>query len=202
MKLHLMHFQPSSTVLGPYLRSIIWVQGCLKNCPGCIAQESHEIKNDDGVEVATILNWINEYPDNEGITISGGEPFLQAKALVMLVREVKKQAKGVIIYSGYTYNELVNKHDQDIDDLLNLTDLLIDGPFIEQLDNNEAGRGSTNQNIIFLTSRYQKDKAYFYQERQANIYIDGNKYIMEGIPSEEDKILYEAIIGDMNNGNK
>ena len=60
----------------------------------------------------------------------------------------------------------------------------------------------SNQNIIFLTSRYQKDKAYFYQERQANIYIDGNKYIMEGIPSEEDKILYEAIIGDMNNGNK
>ena len=201
MKIKYIHFQGSSNVLGPYLRSILWVQGCLKNCPGCIAPETHAR---EGLEedVETILEWIHKHPEIEGITISGGEPFLQAEALCKLVKVIKEEDKGVIIYSGYTYQELKDKHDPYIDLLLGMTDLLIDGPYIEHLDQQEAGRGSSNQNYIFLTSRYMKDKEYFSDKRHAVIYTDKNKYIMEGIPSKEDKILFDAIVGRKQHGER
>ena len=187
-----MQFQGSTHVLGPFKRSVIWVQGCLKNCPGCIAPESHALTGQK-ISIDTILQWISQYPDNEGITISGGEPFLQAKALCQLVKEVRKQNKGVIIYSGYTYQELLDQKDPDISELLSLTDLLIDGPYIQKKDDGSAGRGSSNQQYIHLTQRYFNHQDYFQKQRQAVIYTDGRKFILEGIPSDEDKILFEAI---------
>ena len=201
MKVKFIHFQESSDVLGPYLRSILWVQGCLKNCPGCIAPETHAREGKEE-EVETILEWIHAHPENEGITISGGEPFLQAEALCQLVQVIKEENKGVIIYSGYTYQELKQKKDKYIDLLLDMTDLLIDGPYIESLDSQEAGRGSSNQNYIFLTPRYIQNQDYFCGERHAVIYTDHNQYIMEGIPSKEDKILFDAIIGGIKYGNR
>ncbi|MCD7809592.1 MAG: radical SAM protein [Erysipelotrichaceae bacterium] len=193
MKLRLAHYQDSSHVLGPYLRSIIWVQGCLKNCPGCIAEESHDL-NGREEDMSTIIKRIKAYPENEGITISGGEPFLQAQALCELVQEVKKDNKGVIVYSGYTYQELKHMNDPYVESLLSMIDLLIDGPYIQSLDMGEAGRGSSNQNFIYLTDRY-KDSTYYQQERQSVIYTDGHKYILEGIPTTEVKLLFEAITG-------
>ena len=196
MKLRIIHFQGSSHVLGPYLRSILWVQGCLKNCPGCIAPETHDMHGQE-VEIDTIVEWIHQNPDIEGVTISGGEPFLQAEALCQLVKPLKQENKGIIIYSGYTYQELRDMNNCYVHQLLEMTDLLIDGPYIERLDQGEVGRGSSNQNYIFLTSRYLKNQEYFRGERQAVIYTDKNKYIMEGIPSQEDKILYDAIGGGL-----
>lgn len=195
MKLRLEHFQDSSSILGPYLRSILWVQGCLKNCPHCIAPETHALTGPK-VEIEDLAVRIRQHPENEGLTISGGEPFLQAQALCELLELLQDLHLGVIIYTGYTYEELLNKNNQYIHRLLHLTDLLIDGPYIKNLDQGERGRGSSNQRYIFFTERYQNCMDYFENQRQTIIYTDGNKYIMEGIPSQEDILLFDAITGD------
>ena len=113
MKLRLEHFQESSSILGPYLRSILWVQGCLKNCPHCIAPETHALTGPK-VEIEDLAVRIRQHPENEGLTISGGEPFLQAQALCELLELLQDLHLGVIIYTGYTYEELLNKNNQYI----------------------------------------------------------------------------------------
>ena len=86
MNLH--YFMRASPVnnLGPYLRSGIWVQGCNHQCHGCIVPESWDVNNGgEVISVEAMAEWILTQSDIEGITISGGEPFQQPKALCLLI---------------------------------------------------------------------------------------------------------------------
>lgn len=96
-------------------------------------------------------------PDIEGLTISGGEPFSQAQALVSLLEHIKtKRDLGVIVYTGYYSDELrqTAADNKAIAELLNQIDLLIDGPYIETLNDGLSLRGSANQNLLMFTQRY------------------------------------------------
>lgn len=91
----------------------------------------------------------------DGITISGGEPFLQAAELADMLRKVADlsgEKPGVIIYTGYTLEELETL--PGAQELLALTDILIDGPYIRELDDGKSLRGSSNQRVHFLSDRY------------------------------------------------
>jgi anaerobic ribonucleoside-triphosphate reductase activating protein len=86
----------------------------------------------------------------DGVTILGGEPFLQPKGLLALMRSLKQRDQHTTIYTGYTLEDLVSRNDQTINQILELADILIDGPFVKELSDN-AGEwiGSTNQRIIY-----------------------------------------------------
>jgi anaerobic ribonucleoside-triphosphate reductase activating protein len=91
----------------------------------------------------------------EGLTISGGEPFLQAEALMDMITHVRKERDlGVIVYTGYTLDELTAMQSAHVANLLNCVDLLIDGAYISELNDGVGLRGSSNQNIVPLTERY------------------------------------------------
>lgn len=140
------------SVLGPGVRYALWVQGCRKRCRYCTAPDSRP--EGKGVEMeVNYLVWDIILSGRDGITISGGEPFLQAEQLAEMLKGVKKHKDiGVIVYTGYRYEEL-----NDIpfaDELLKLTDLLIDGEYIHELDDGKSLRGSSNQRVIPLTERY------------------------------------------------
>lgn len=176
-------------VLGPGTRYCLWVSGCNRNCKGCVSPESHDMYKGRKYSVQSLAWQIIssiKITNVEGLTISGGEPFLQAEALSQLVMMIKKHCPdiGVIVYTGYFYEQL-----SDLSygkELLELCDLIIDGPYIQELDDGKALRGSSNQRVISITSRY-KDYLYLYGADKRKVQLDNkNKQEIKqiGLPTD------------------
>lgn len=161
MNLRIHRYLPFTTVEGPGNRACIWVQGCSIHCKGCGVPWTW---NKNGGENTTIDHLFDEIQLSiaknkiEGVTFLGGEPFDQAEALAFLGRRLKEIGLSIMTFSGYTYEFLVeNKESRSgWGELLSVTDLLIDGPFIEeQLDLSRPWVGSVNQHYRFLTDKYK-----------------------------------------------
>ncbi len=188
-KLRLYMTAPCSEVLGPYKRFIVWVQGCKRRCKGCIAKDSWALDGGELVEVDTIVQQILRQENIEGITISGGEPFLQQDALCELISKVREHKNvGVIIYTGMKYSEIENTA------LAHSADLIIDGEYVEELNDNKSLRGSSNQNVLCLTERYKDIISEYYgiQGRKIELILADGITKMIGIPSKE----FEQMIGE------
>jgi len=188
-KLRLYMTAPCSEVLGPYKRFIVWVQGCKRRCKGCIAKDSWALDGGELVEVDTIVQQILRQENIEGITISGGEPFLQQDALCELISKVREHKNiGVIIYTGMKYNEIENTT------LAHSADLIIDGEYVEELNDNKSLRGSSNQNVLCLTDRYENIVSEYYGRngRKIELILADGVTKMIGIPSKE----FEQMIGE------
>jgi len=142
-------------MVGPGLRFSIWVQGCSHGCRGCSATATWPHKKGHSVDISALTEKIISSPDIEGVTFIGGEPFEQAEALSQIARMVHFAGLSVVIFTGFTYAELLDAGKDDQIELLKYTDLLIDGPFIEEQKSlARPWVGSDNQNYIFLTERY------------------------------------------------
>ena len=142
-----------SIVDGPGIRTVVLTQGGPHKCIGCHNPKTHPFDKGRVLPIKEIVNLLISNPLSSGLTISGGEPFVQPTSVLSLIKEYKryKPNHNIIIYSGYTYEQLIKMNNKDIDDILNLTDYLIDGPFIENLkDLTLHFRGSKNQRIIDL----------------------------------------------------
>ena len=142
-----------SIVDGPGFRYVIFTQGCPHGCPGCHNPQTHDFNGGTLIDPLCLLPEIDENPLLSGVTFSGGEPFVQPKALLPLAREIKKRGLHLLIYSGYTYEQLLDMAETngDIKRLLSITDILVDGPYIEALrDLDLKYRGSANQKLIIL----------------------------------------------------
>ena len=112
--------------LGPEIRYIIWLQGCDKRCEGCISKDWQPHNKGLKLSLEELSDDImREHNVIEGITFSGGEPFLQAENLYLLIKDLKKKSSlGIIIYSGYKLEELKNMGDKNISGILDEIDLL------------------------------------------------------------------------------
>ncbi len=188
------NYVKSTKTLGPYNRFALWVQGCPFNCDGCMSPDSQDFNGGVEINISTIIDLILNEDNIEGITISGGEPFSQVKELVELLSIVKsKKDLGIIIYSGYTLQQLRNKNDSDINKLLEFTDILIDGQYIDSLNDGISLRGSSNQKIHLLTDRYSDifDNYYNKPIREIEIHMDDKNMMIVGIPIQE--TLYKII---------
>jgi anaerobic ribonucleoside-triphosphate reductase activating protein len=129
-------------------------------------------------------------PDIEGITISGGEPFLQSEALVDLIVRLKaKKDLGVIVYTGMSFNEIKGA------ELTKLCDLIIDGEYKEELNDGLSLRGSSNQNTCLLTDRYKEEVKTLYgiEGRKIELHIKGEKTKMVGIPDKNSLKLFTGM---------
>lgn len=136
---------------GPGIRMTIFTQGCNHHCPGCQNPQTHDFNGGHFIEIDEILSMIDENPLLDGITFSGGDPMDQAAALVPLAREIKERGMNLVIFTGYTYERLMElSHERpDMFELLTFADILIDGPFILAKKSLELKfRGSSNQRII------------------------------------------------------
>ena len=180
-------------VLGPGNRYVIWTQGCPHKCPGCITPESHD--PEDGIELdsndiaADII--LNE--KIQGITVSGGEPFLQASSLTKLlgiVREYRPELT-VIIYTGYRLSELHGVKDGER--LMELADVIIDGRYISSEDDNRGIRGSRNQKIHHLTPRLKAFEEFMEtcERKQSRILIREGQCTKIGVPEGNGEVKNE-----------
>ncbi len=139
-----------SIVDGPGIRFSIFVQGCPHNCEGCHNPQTHDFNGGTIVTTEELLDKVKGNPLLDGVTFSGGEPFCQAEALAKLGKEIKALGLNIITYTGYTFEQLYENRDKNHwGELLEVTDYLIDGPFIlAQKDWEIKFRGSSNQRYI------------------------------------------------------
>lgn len=140
-----------SVVDGPGIRYTIFTQGCIHNCKCCHNPQTHSLNDGYYIEIDDLVNKIKRNPLLQGITISGGEPFLHIRECFELAKQVKELGLDVIVYTGYTFEELSQmKYTNDnIELFFKYIDYLVDGKFIAELKDLELKFiGSKNQRII------------------------------------------------------
>lgn len=180
------HHIASTKTLGPYNRFALWVSGCEFNCPNCMTPDAQPLDSGEQINIKILAETIKNTKNIEGLTITGGEPFLQAKELNKLLDEIQKLDLGIIVYTGYTKEKLVEKNDVQINLLLNRTDLLIDGLYIDELNVNDTLKGSSNQIIHKLSNRYHNifDRTYNHKKRDIEIHFNNDDIMVVGIPKK------------------
>lgn len=150
MKLRVGYLKAGTRALGPGNRFVIWTQGCLRKCKGCASPELQALDSGYWLDTKELSDQICSCLSIDGITISGGEPFLQAEALSDLLYKVSKVRPEltVIVFTGNKMEELT---DLDSKTLLGKIDLLIDGEYIPDFNDGKGLRGSSNQILHFLS---------------------------------------------------
>lgn len=139
------------TTLGYGKRIGIWTIGCPRRCRGCSNPELQASDPTKNIPVSDILIPAKKYFSSaNGVTITGGEPFFQPEELCELVNELRKTGyTDILIYTGFTIDEL-RQRGGVYTDILSLTGVLIDGEYIDSLNDGVGIRGSSNQKIHIL----------------------------------------------------
>lgn len=157
MKIRLFGTANDSIVDGPGLRYAVFTQGCPHNCEGCHNPNSHDMNGGYFEEIDSIMEKIRKNPLLDGVTLSGGEPFMQPAECAEIARRAHKMGLNVMVYTGFTFEELL-KNEQYME-LLKNTDILVDGKFVlakKSIDLNF--KGSSNQRIIDVPKSLETGK--------------------------------------------
>lgn len=150
-----------STVDGPGFRYVIFTQGCPHHCEGCHNPGTHSMDGGNLESITALAKDIQNNPLLKGITLSGGEPFMQAKKLVKLLSMLDLNRYTVMTYTGFEYEYLLKNSNENNGylELLKLTDVLIDGKFeLSKKSSKIKFRGSTNQRAIDVKRSLKEDK--------------------------------------------
>lgn len=154
MQLNIARTVPRSEANGPGQRFVIWVQGCPLRCPGCWNPDTWSFAVRELRDAVELAEEILATKPLEGVTFTGGEPFHQARALAEIACRVQSAGLSVFVFSGYELRELTRP---DHRELLSLTDVLVSGRYMQSRRSLDTQwRGSTNQEVHFLSSRYDE----------------------------------------------
>src|SRR4051812_33529636 len=152
---------PCTEAEGPGKRFAVWFQGCPLRCPGCCNPEFLPFKGGHAKSLREMTEWMARARDEsgvEGITLMGGEPFAHAAGALALATASRQLSLSVMVFSGYTIEELQARPEPEVAELIATTDILVDGPYVrEEPDTERRWIGSRNQRIHFLTPRYSFD---------------------------------------------
>lgn len=155
--------QSDSIVDGEGLRTVIWFQGCPHGCPGCQNPETHDIKQGMEVDIEEVFEKIDNLKFQKGITLSGGDPFMQPEAAKKIADYAHKCGYNIWCYTGYTYENIIKN--PKLKSLLESVDVLIDGPFLlEEKSLNCRFRGSKNQRIIAVKKSLEEERVVDYYD--------------------------------------
>ena len=167
MEIRLAGLEPESIVDGPGYRFTVFVQGCPHNCPGCHNPGTHDAAGGREATLEELVEQMKKNPLIEGITLSGGEPFVQAAACADLARAAHGLGLNVWTYTGYLFEHLRDAGDPAWTALLAETDVLVDGPFLlEQKDIRLRFRGSANQRILDVPRSLAAGEALWWDSPQ------------------------------------
>ena len=165
MRISLSGVTGDSIVDGPGLRLTIFTQGCLHHCPGCHNPQTHDPEDGSWADTEDILAAAAENPLLDGITLSGGDPFLQPVPCLALAEGAHKIGLNVLTYTGYTWEALWEENAPEKIALLKETDVLVDGPFLLAERSLELRFcGSRNQRLIDVKKSLAEDKVVLWEE--------------------------------------
>lgn len=175
-------YTQATYALGKGLRSAVWVQGCPLHCKGCIAPEFIPFTRATLISPEHLADILLTQPV-EGITISGGEPFMQAGVLAEMLSIARSRREiSVICYTGFQLETLQKfESASGVPALLSQIDCLIDSPYIERLNDNRGLRGSSNQRIFHFTDRL-KDYDFQNGPRKVEVHIQDGEVLSVGVP--------------------
>lgn len=136
---------------GTGVRCTLYISGCKIHCNKCQNPSTWNFDSGipfDDVARETLFKALSK-PYIKGLTLSGGNPLDNYESVLELLKMVKKEfpTKDVWLYSGYTLGEIL---DMNMIDILDYIDVLVDGPYIDELrDITLEFRGSSNQRILY-----------------------------------------------------
>ncbi len=157
MSLQVSRFQERTEVLGPGTRAVIWFRGCSLRCPGCMAEAMNNDETHEAWTPQALADRVCRLHGIEGITLSGGDPFDQPlESLTAFTEAVRHNSNlSIMAFTGRTLPQLQRQIPSTLRErLLANFDVLVDGPYVEELNDGSLWRGSSNQTIHFLTPRY------------------------------------------------
>ncbi|MBE9045314.1 radical SAM protein [Pleurocapsales cyanobacterium LEGE 10410] len=178
--LNLMGYVDESEVNGPGCRAVIWMQGCLRECPGCFNPESWSFEINQLMSVDQLVEKITSNPRHEGVTFSGGEPFWQAPALANLARKLKAKGLNVMSFTGFTLERLRSQYaPAGSQDLLAQLDILIDGPYLqsEAVNSADSPVGSSNQRVHIFNPELEDRITWASDQIEVHILQDGSRLV-------------------------
>lgn len=150
MEIRISDYESDSIVDGPGLRFTLFTQGCPHHCKGCHNPSTHSFDGGHIVDTDEIYDKIMSCKMIKGVTFSGGEPFCQVKPLLELARKIRANTKlDLIIYTGFTFEQLMAMKDDDVKELVSLAKFIVDGKFeLDKRDLTLLYRGSSNQRLL------------------------------------------------------
>lgn len=183
---------PIST-LGPGNRFVIWVNGCSKQCHGCANPELWETPGDKRLDLlpSFYIRVLMDCADRFGVhrlTFTGGDPLEQSEDLLEVLLGVRERFDDILVYTGYTLEEARRAvGDNVMDQLEGCIDVLIDGPYVDQLNDNRVPlRGSTNQVVHYFTPELRPQyEEYMARGRAVMNFVFDGRALSIGIHNRE-----------------
>ena len=154
MKFRCAGLTPESIVDGPGFRFTVWTQGCRHHCKGCHNPQTWDFDGGFDADTDEVFAEIIKDPILDGVTLSGGDPFFQAKPMAELARKIHAYDGGrmnVIAYTGFDFEYLLEHANEEngFMELIRECDYIVDGRFIlEERSLELKFRGSRNQRFI------------------------------------------------------
>lgn len=174
--------QSDSIVDGEGIRTVLWTQGCSHNCKGCHNPNTHAFDKGFLVDIEDLKKEISNLKFQDGITLSGGDPFFQPEAILEIARYCQSINLNIWCYTGFTYEQIIvmSKSNPIFLELLSNINVLVDGKFmIEEKSLNLKFRGSRNQRIIDVPKSLQNKQIILVKK-----YISEKTYI-SSVPEEK-----------------
>jgi anaerobic ribonucleoside-triphosphate reductase activating protein len=171
---------------GPGKRYALWFQGGPLRRPGGCNPERLPYEAGTAVPLAEVLRDIEAARAEgvEGVTLLGGEPLAHAAPAAALARAVRDRGLTVMVFSGYTLEEARRLPGPAVAELLALTDILVDGPYLrEQPEARRRWIGSANQRVHFLSDRYRADDPRWLLPNTLEIRLRGPELTVNGFPA-------------------
>jgi anaerobic ribonucleoside-triphosphate reductase activating protein len=173
---------------GPGRRFALWLQGCPLRCPGCCNPEMLPFAGGRTMHLSEVLQAIDTAVKEgiEGITLLGGEPMAHAASVAPLARMVQARNLSVMVFTGFTLEELQEDMDPAVHELLAHSDILVDGPYRRDMpETRRRWIGSANQRVFFLSSRYRADDPEWTQPNTLEIRLSGLDLEINGFPARQ-----------------
>jgi anaerobic ribonucleoside-triphosphate reductase activating protein len=187
----------STRSLGPGLRAVAWVQGCPFRCPGCIAPEWILEQPAELMTAAALARRLLTDPRVEGLTFSGGEPMQQAAGLAETIVSARQERDlSLVCFTGYRWERLRDHPPTPwVPRLLSEVDVLIDGLYLRERDDDRGLRGSANQRVIHLTDRL-RDVGFDFEARprEVEIRLTSDSIQMIGLPTRATTAALDSIM--------
>lgn len=173
MNIRIAGIEKESVVDGPGLRFVVFTQGCPHECPGCHNPQTHDPAGGKLIAVQEVFKMIKQAKLIRGVTFSGGEPFMQAQAVAYLAEQTKSLGLNTMTYTGFVFEQLLvmSAKKKYIRELLQNTDILVDGPFIEaQKDLRLVFRGSANQRLLDVPQSLKAGRVVEWENQERKIW--------------------------------